>query len=188
MGRFSPRDRGVSRVINVDRLILKSIAYSFVFILIYLIIVIITTPNFPPFVAVTIALNVNGIYIIGSAISVGVQTWLVGASQRIPFQLGLPRFRARGLNIIGSIASAFFSFFALIGVGCCGTWLFILSQLPGVLGVGLSSFLTEYTILLAQLGLLIMVISNVYAYLNLRKKRRIMQSSQLISLDDPASE
>jgi hypothetical protein len=169
--------------VKLDRLVVKSILYALIFITVYLLIVILTTPNFPPFVAASIALNINGIYIFGSALSVAIQTWLVGASQRIPFQLGFPRFRARGMNILGSMASAFFSFFSLIGVGCCGTWLFILSQLPGVLGVGVSSFLTEYTVILAQLGLLFMVLSNVFAYRNLRKKRRIFQSSQQITND-----
>jgi hypothetical protein len=170
--------------VNLDRLLVKSIVYGLIFTMIYLIIVIVTTPNFPPLVAASIAMNVNGIYIVGSTISVAVQTWLVGTSERIPLQLGLPRYRARGLNILGSIASSFFSFFALIGVGCCGTWLFIVSQLPGVLGVGVSSFLTEYTTTLAQLGLLSMILSNMYAYWNLRKKQRTYQSLKYNTIDE----
>lgn len=144
-----------------------------IYFLIYLSIVILTTPNFSPLVAAYIALMVNGIYIVGSTISIALQTWFLGYASSIPFQVGLPKIRTSGLNVIGSVTSAFFSFFTLIGVGCCGTWLFILSQLPGVLGVSLSSILTEYSILFAQIGLGLMIISNIYAYLKLRKKMQI---------------
>lgn len=160
------------------RLLIKSTIAGIIFLFIYLLIVILTTPNFPPLVSVSIALNLNGIYIYGGAISLAVQTWIIGYSKTIPFQLGLPRTRAKSsrlLNVLGSIGSAFFSFFALIGVGCCGTWLFILSLLPGILGVGVTSFLIQYSTLLAQIGLGLMIISNIYAFMKLRKKLKIYE-------------
>lgn len=159
------------------RLLTKSILTGIIYFAIYFLIVILTTPNFPPLVSASIALEINGIYVIGSTLSISLQTFLVGYSQSIPLQLGIPKIRSSGLNVLGSIASAFFSFFALIGVGCCGTWLLIISQFPGILGVGLSSVLTQYSTLFAQIGLILMVISNIYTYLQIRKKLRIYKSS-----------
>jgi hypothetical protein len=43
--------------------------------------------------------------------------------------------------------------------------------------VGLSSFLTQYSTLFAQIGLILMAISNIYTYLQIRKKLRIYKSS-----------
>ncbi len=160
------------------RLVAKSAIVGTIFLVIYFLVVIWTTPNFPPLVSVAIALNLNGIYIFASAISLAVQTLILGYGKTIPY-CEIPKGRASsGLNVIGSISSAFFSFFALIGVGCCGMWLFILSLLPGVLGVGVSSILIQYSTLLAQIGLSLMVISNIYAFISLRKKRKMHKSSR----------
>lgn len=164
-------------IVSNIRLLAKSILSGVIYFVIYLLIVILTTPNFPPLVSASIALNINGIYVIGSTLSIGLQTFLVGYNQSIPLQLGIPKIRSSGLNVLASISSAFFSFFALIGVGCCGTWLFIISQFPGILGVGLSSFLTQYSTLFAQIGLILMAISNIYTYIKIRKKLQIYKSS-----------
>jgi hypothetical protein len=150
-----------------------------IFFFLYLLVVVYTTPNFPPFVAVTIALNLNGLYIVGGSLGIAIQTYILGYSKKLPAYCKIPKEKAAsGTTMVGSIASAFFSFFALIGVGCCGTWLFVLSLLPGVLGVGATSFLIQYSTQLAQVGLATMALSNIYAYLSLRRKMRALPNVQ----------
>jgi len=158
------------------RLLMRSAIVFTIFLVIYFLVVVVTTPNFPPLMAVYIAINLNGIYIFGSAISLAVQTWIMSYSKTIPY-CEIPKGKASsGLNIFGSIASAFFSFLALIGVGCCGTWLLILSVLPGVIGVGAASILIRYSTLFAQIGLGLMIVSNIYAFVILRRKLKIYRS------------
>jgi hypothetical protein len=54
----------------------------------------------------------------------------------------------------GSTAlSSFFSFFSLIPLGCCGSWLFILSMLPSIFGSSLSVVLIQYSEALSYTGL-----------------------------------
>jgi uncharacterized membrane protein len=56
----------------------------------------------------------------------------------------------------GSTAlSSLFSFFSLVPVGCCGSWLLILSMLPSIFGSTLSVILIEYSKLLSYIGLAI---------------------------------
>lgn len=156
-------------------LLAKSTIAGVIFLSVYLIIVIYTTPNFPPLVAASIALNINGIYIFGSTISLAVQTYILSYSKTLPRYCAIPKGKAAsGANVLGSVASAFFSFFALVGVGCCGTWLFVLSLLPGVLGVGATSFLIQYSTQLAQIGLALMALSNIYAFISLRRKMKAL--------------
>jgi len=157
------------------KLLAKSVLAAVAFLFVYFLVVIYTTPNFPPLVAASIALNLNGIYMFGSAVSIAVQTYILGYSKTLPSYCAIPKGKAAsGTNVIGSVASAFFSFFALIGVGCCGTWLFVLSLLPGVVGVGATSFLIQYSTQLAQLGLALMAISNIYAFVSLRRKMKAL--------------
>jgi hypothetical protein len=153
------------------KLLLKSAVTGAIFFLLYLLVVVYTTPNFPPLIAVNISLNLNGIYIFGGVIGIAVQTYILGYSKILPAYCKITNSKAvSSTNILGSITSAFFSFFALIGVGCCGTWLFVLSLLPGVFGVGATSFLIQYSTQIAQFGLVLMALSNIYAYHNLRQK------------------
>ena len=54
----------------------------------------------------------------------------------------------------GSTAlSSFFSFFSLVPLGCCGSWLFILSMLPTIFGSSLSVVLIQYSEALSYIGL-----------------------------------
>ena len=158
------------------RLAAKSAIMGIAFLLVYLLVVIYTTPNFPPLLSVSVAMKLNGIYIFGSAISIAVQMWIMSYSKTLPAYCEIPKGKAASsTNVFGSVTSAFFSFFALVGVGCCGTWLFILSLLPGVLGVGVTSFLIQHSTQLAQLGLGLMIISNLYALISLRRKMKMQQ-------------
>jgi hypothetical protein len=68
-----------------------------------------------------------------------------------------------------SVFSSFVSFFSLVSVGCCGTWLYVLSFLPGVIGTGTSVFLIKNSAELAATGLVLMALSTTYTYLSVAK-------------------
>ena len=132
----------------------KGIIIGISTIVIYLSIVIITTPALAPTDALAAALMINPIIIFGMGIGIGLQITLSEKN------------RLRGCNIdperknIGSnsgcvTATSFFSFFSLVPLGCCGWWLYALSLLPSIVGVGVSAVLIEYSTLLSYIGLII---------------------------------
>ena len=49
--------------------------------------------------------------------------------------------------------SSFFHSFHLLPLGCCGSWLFILSMLPTIFGSSLSVVLIQYSEALSYVGL-----------------------------------
>jgi hypothetical protein len=164
-----------------NKSVIKSVLAGLAFLGFYLLVVILTTPNYSPFTSAMIALRLNGIYIYSGAISIALQIWIMEYSKSLG-TCDLPaatKKKASVLNLLSGIASSFFSFFGLVAVGCCGTWIFILSFLPGIVGVGLSSILIRYSTLLAQIGLGVMIASNVYALLKLRQRIEIYKGQAL---------
>ena len=155
--------------------------------IIYLAVVVITTPNLPPSMAIGAALKVNGIIIIGLAIGVGIQVFASTYSKGLGCRLDERRrykqqhkgiwrvFRISGRTGSsgsggGTIMSSFLSFFSLVPLGCCGSWLFILSMLPSVFGGTVSVILIEYSTLLSYVGLVIVLGFAGLSILRLRKK------------------
>jgi hypothetical protein len=155
--------------------------------IIYLAVVVITTPNLPPSMAIGAALKVNGIIIIGLAIGVGIQVFASTYSKGLGCRFeerrtykqqhkGIWRvFRISGRTGSsgsggGTIMSSFLSFFSLVPLGCCGSWLFILSMLPSVFGGTVSVILIEYSTLLSYVGLVIVLGFAGLSILRLRKK------------------
>lgn len=163
------------------RLLIKAVTAGIISLLLYLLIVILTTPNFPPLVASTIALRQNGIYIVGMSISIAVQVLIIGYGKML--SCDLPKKKTSGMNIFGSVVSSFFSFFSLVAVGCCGTWLYILSFLPAIFGLGVSGAMIRYSTLFAQVGLGLMILTNLYAFLTLRRKRRKQMQLSFLNVD-----
>jgi hypothetical protein len=163
--------------------------------IIYLAVVVITTPNLPPSMAIGAALKVNGIIIIGLAIGVGIQVFASTYSKGLGCRLDERRrykqqhkgiwrvFRISGRTGSsgsggGTIMSSFLSFFSLVPLGCCGSWLFILSMLPSVFGGTVSVILIEYSTLLSYVGLVIVLGFAGLSILRLRKKlieRRMLE-------------
>lgn len=163
--------------------------------IIYLAVVVITTPNLLPSMAIGAALKVNGIIIIGLAIGVGIQVFASTYSKGLGCRLDERRrykqqhkgiwrvFRISGRTGSsglggGTIMSSFLSFFSLVPLGCCGSWLFILSMLPSVFGGTVSVILIEYSTLLSYVGLVIVLGFAGLSILRLRKKlieRRMLE-------------
>lgn len=135
--------------INANNAILKGGLAGAATASLYLLVVVITTPNLPATAAIYAAFAVNSIVIGGAAMAVGAQTFFSSYSKRLGCQLGI---KELGAGSGGTAIGSFFSFFSLVPLGCCGTWLFILSLLPSVFGGALSVFLIDYSRPLSYLG------------------------------------
>ena len=136
------------------RPIQKAIIVGIITITVYLSVVIITTPALEPLAAINAAFQINSIVIIGMGIGIGLQIFLSEKSKLLGCKLQIKK-KAFGGNS-GSVATtSFFSFFSLVPLGCCGWWLYVLSLLPSVAGVGVSAVLIEYSQILAYVGLII---------------------------------
>jgi hypothetical protein len=139
---------------NTIKASVKGITVGIVTMVIYLAIVVITTPSLPAIAAINAAFRVNSIVIFGLALGVGIQFFLTSYSKGLGCRLDKKRKGIFGGS--GSIAlSSFFSFFSLVPLGCCGSWFLILSLLPSIFGSGLSVVLIEYSKLLSYIGLAI---------------------------------
>ena len=132
----------------------KAILVGVITIVVYLAVVVITTPALEPYDAINAAFQLNAIVIIGMGIGIGLQIFLSEKSKLLGCKLTVKK-KAFGGNS-GSVATtSFFSFFSLVPLGCCGWWLYALSLLPGIVGTGVSAVLIEYSQVLAYVGLLI---------------------------------
>ncbi len=132
----------------------KAIIVGIITIVLYLSVVVITTPMLEPLAAISAAFQLNSIVIIGMGIGIGLQVFLSAKSKLLGCKLKVKN-KAFGANS-GSVATtSFFSFFSLVPLGCCGWWLYALSLLPGVVGVGASAVLIQYSQVLAYVGLAI---------------------------------
>lgn len=143
---------------------------------VYFLVVVATTPSLPPLFAVSVALTVNWWVVVGLAAGTGVQTFFISYANSRACNLRAKR-QLTGSSGVLSVFSSFTSYLALIPVGCCGTWLYILSLLPGILGTGVSVFLIDYGEFLALSGLLVMAVSVLYTYLSVRSRMKTTRTS-----------
>ncbi len=132
----------------------KAISLGIITILIYLTVVVITTPALFPIDAINAALQLNSVVIFGMGIGIGLQVYLSEKSKLLGCSLKVKK-KTFGGNSGSTAATSFFSFFSLVPLGCCGWWLYALSLLPGIIGTGVSAVLIEYSTVLAYIGLLI---------------------------------
>lgn len=170
---------------NARKALLKGVIVGAITAVVYLTVVVVTTPNLPASAAINAALTVNGIIIVGLAVGVGVQVFASSYSKGLGCRLGdrrkyapkkgIRKFFSRsgggGGSSGGSTAiSSFLSFFSLVPLGCCGSWLFILSMLPSVFGGTLSVVLIDYSSVLSYVGLSVVIGFAALAVLRLRKE------------------
>ncbi|WP_316504725.1 hypothetical protein [Nitrosopumilus sp.] len=132
----------------------KGIIVGALTIVIYLSVVVATTPALEPLAAISAAFQLNSIVIVGMGIGIGLQVFLSEKSKTLGCKLDVKK-KAFGGNSGSTAATSFFSFFSLVPLGCCGWWLYALSLLPSVVGTGVSAVLIEYSQVLAYVGLLI---------------------------------
>ena len=184
---------------NTRNALVKGIIVGIITAIIYLAVVVITTPNLPPSMAICAALKVNGIIIIGLAIGVGIQistsTYSKGLGCRIDERrkykqqhkdiwhvFRISRRTGSSGSGGGTVMSSFLSFFSLVPLGCCGSWLFILSMLPSVFGGTVSVILIEYSTLLSYVGLVIVL---GFASLSILRLRKELIERRMLDRTDP---
>jgi hypothetical protein len=144
----------------------KSILVGILTIVIYLTVVVVTTPALGPLDAINAAFQLNTIVIVGMG-----QIFLSEKSKLLGCKLNVKK-KAFGGNSGSTAATSFFSFFSLVPLGCCGWWLYALSLLPSVVGTGVSAVLIEHSQTLAYLGLAIIFGFNGLTAYKLRKEKR----------------
>ena len=161
---------------NAKRALAKGTIVAVIAAIIYLVIVVITTPNLPATAAINAAFKVNSIVIFGLATGVGIQFFLTSYSKGLGCKLDKKRKGIFGGGSGSTALSSFFSFFSLVPLGCCGSWLFILSMLPSIFGSSLSVVLIEYSKLFSYIGLAIVFGFAGLSALRLRKELRQINS------------
>ncbi|MFZ8922171.1 MAG: hypothetical protein ACO2Y5_02910 [Nitrosopumilaceae archaeon] len=149
----------------------KSILVGLLTIVIYLSVVVVTTPALGPLDAINAAFQLNSILIIGMGVGIGLQIFLSEKSKLLGCKLKMKK-KAFGGNSGSTAVTSFFSFFSLVPLGCCGWWLYALSLLPSVLGTGVSAVLIEHSQTLAYLGLAIIFGFNGLTALKLKKEKK----------------
>ena len=154
------------------RPIIKAGIVGVITVVVYLTVVVVTTPALPADAAISAAFQINSIVIIGMGIGIGTQIYLSEQSKRLGCRLDVKK-KAFGANTGSTAATSFFSFFSLVPLGCCGWWLYVLSLLPSVVGTGVSAVLIEYSQVLAYLGLAIIFGFNALTYVKLQKEKKI---------------
>ncbi len=180
---------------NARRSLAKGIFVGSITIIIYLLIVISTTPNLSPVNATFAALKTNSIIIIGLGIGIGAQIYISTYRKSLGCDISssngkkdIKRGRfynlKKGNNILDSggattggttaALSSFFSFFSLVPLGCCGSWLLILSMLPSIFGTTGSIVLIEYSKTLSYLSLVIVFGFSFLSAYKLRKRLRLI--------------
>jgi len=142
---------------NVKKALLKGILLGGVSILSYIIVVIVTSPELPTTFAVNAAFSINPLIIYGTASGVGVNVFISSYSKGMGCRVDKKRKGIFGISSGSTALSAFFSFFSLVPLGCCGSWLLVLSYLPTIFGSALSVSLIQYSKPLSYIGLIIVL-------------------------------
>jgi hypothetical protein len=169
----------VSLSYNAKKALVKGITVGVAAASIYLAIVIITTPNLPATAAINAAFKVNSIVIFGLAVGVGIQFFLTTYSKGLGCKIDRKRKGIFGGGSGSTAVSSFFSFFSLVPLGCCGSWLLILSMLPSIFGSSLSVILIENSKQLSYIGLAIVFGFAGLSALRLKKELRDRNSSEI---------
>lgn len=158
---------------NAKRALIKGLIVGIFTTIIYLTVVVITTPNLPALAAINAAFKVNSIIILGLGIGVGTQVFLSSYSKSLGCKLDKKRKGIFGSGSGSTTAiSSFFSFFSLVPLGCCGSWLLILSMLPSIFGGSLSVILIEYSKVLSYISLAVVFGFATLSALSLKRELR----------------
>jgi hypothetical protein len=143
----------------------------------YIFVVIVTTPNLPPIAALNAVVKVNGIIVFGLAIAIGVQFYISSYARSLGCSILNKRKTIAGSSTSAALSS-FFSFFSLVPLGCCGSWLLILSLLPFFFGSSLSVILIQYSKPLSYLGLVIVIGYSAIIAIKLKRKLEMIEKNK----------
>lgn len=140
---------------NARMALKKGVIMAVITAVAYLAIVVITTPNLPPEAALKAAFAINSPVIFGISIGVGAQIFIASYAKSMGCRLNKKKKGVIGAGSGSTAISSFFSFFSLVPLGCCGSWLLVLSYLPSVFGSTLSVGLVQYSRALSYVGVAI---------------------------------
>lgn len=165
----------------VSSLFTKPVKYGFVASIVslvaYSVSAIISMPKLGPVQALNYMLLTNGYVMVALPILAGVQVYLITYSKTLPCSVRARRSSAAGA-VSGSAASAFFSFFPLANLACCGTWLPIVTAISGAVGVTTGS-LIDYSGMLSAVSIAVMLFSIVYTLRFVLVAKKTMMVQQL---------
>ncbi|HXG74298.1 MAG TPA: hypothetical protein VNK44_05735 [Candidatus Nitrosotenuis sp.] len=139
----------------------------------YLLVVVVTTPALEPASAISAAIQLNSPVIFGMGLGVGLQLFL--SDQAKKFGCSITKRRSVGGNSGTAAFTSFFSFFSLVPLGCCGWWLYAISFLPSVFGVGVSAGLINYSQPLSYVGLGIIFGYDLLIFYKIKQKKAQMK-------------
>ncbi len=145
---------------------------------VYLTIVVVTTPSLRPVDAITISISQNWWLVGAIAVGAGIQAFLLAYAKDKACPV---RYKGTIIGASGFFSglSSFLSFLSLIPVGCCGTWIYVLAFLPGLIGTSASGFLIRNGLQFEFLGLVLMTLSVAYTYLSVKKRLAVLKTSGL---------
>lgn len=166
--------------LSVKRNALKSgLIAGLISLITYIIVVIMTTPNLPPIAALNAVVKVNGIIVFGLSIAIGVQFYISSYARSLGCSILNKRKIVAGSSSSTALSS-FFSFFSLVPLGCCGSWLLILSLLPSFFGSSLSVILIQYSKALSYLGLVIVIGYTAIIAIKLKRKFEMIEMNKAV--------
>jgi hypothetical protein len=165
---------------NAKKALVKAIIVGIITTLIYLIVVVATTPSLPPVAAIYAAFRINSIIIFGLAIGVGTQIFISSYSKGLGCRIDKKKKGILGAGSGSTAISSFFSFFSLVPLGCCGSWLLILSFLPSIFGSSLSVALIQYSKSLSYIGLAIVSGFTVLSAFKLHRELTQMKKEMVL--------
>jgi hypothetical protein len=142
---------------------------SVITIVLYLAAVVLTTPGLKPVDAISASVALNWWVIGGVSAGTGTQAFLLSLARSRACAVKHGRTAASASGFFSGLSSLV-SFVTLIPLGCCGTWVYVLSFLPGLIGTGASGFLVAESLQLEVAGLGLMTMSVAYTYLSLRNR------------------
>jgi len=180
-GTRPPKEGNANRNEVVLRALRRGLVYALFALVLYVLIVVLTTPNLPPLDSIMIAARVNWWIMAGATVGAGTQVFLITYAKERGCDLRRKKPLSGAMGVSSAFAS-FLSFLALIPVGCCGTWLYVLSFLPGILGVGASVAIVDDSRIIAAIGLGLMALAILYTYLSLHG--RLSNSTPKITMGD----
>ena len=154
---------------NAKKSLAKGVAVGAATVFLYVLVVVLTTPNLPALAATSAAFAANSAIIGGTAVAVGAQMFFSSYGKTIGCRLDKKEF---GAGSGGTALGSFFSFFSLVPLGCCGSWLFILSFLPSIFGSAASVFLIEYSRPLYFVALAVVLTLAAASGLRLHRRRK----------------
>ncbi len=152
------------------RAVVIGITVGLLSLTIYLVVVILTTPNLTAQQALKAAVGLNLPVILALPIITGSHAALTYYSR--PLSCRVRRKAGSGALAVGSTLTAIASYISLTQVGCCGMWLYILSLMPGLIGTGLTAALIQYNLQLTSIGLIIAITPTIYLGHKIMKQRR----------------